>query len=62
MKKRRLNVIIASKEVRDGDIGFKPDYSGADYTSTCTNRLNDRTLINVTACVESVILFVSREG
>ena len=45
-----------------GDILFRRDVPGADYDSTWTKKFNDRTLINVTACLESVIIFASKEG
>ena len=62
-KKRRLSSSSCpDTQVKIGDIVFKTDLQLADYHSSWSSKFNDRTLINVTACTESVIIFASREG
>ena len=48
--------------IQFNDLHFKNTSFGADYTSICTSKMTDRILHNVTACVESSILFAAREG
>ena len=45
-----------------GDFHFPRSCPLADYDSCWSPTFNDRTLINVTACYESSILFAAREG
>ena len=44
------------------DLKFPRLNPAADYDSTYCDTFNDRTLINVTQCWESSILFAAREG
>ena len=62
MKKRCLENRAFGNQVQVGEIVFTTDFPGADYVSSWSSRFNDRTLINVTACVESVIIFAAKQG
>ena len=45
-----------------GDLKFPRLNQSADYDSTWSSNFNDRTLINVTQCWESSIIFAARNG
>ena len=45
-----------------GDLKFPRDNSLAGYDTQWTTTFNDRTLITVTQCWESSILFAARQG
>ena len=45
-----------------GDFYFPRSCTSADYDTRWTSTFNDRTLINVTACFESSVLFAAREA
>ena len=45
-----------------GDLHFRRDYPGADYDSVWSPNMKERVLYNVTACLESTVLFCAREG
>ena len=45
-----------------GDLNFNCDYPGADYNTVWTTNMKERDLYNVTACLESTVLFCAREG
>ena len=51
-----------SRVMKLHDLHFETTYHGADYTSKCSPKMTDRILHNLTACVESTILFAAREG
>ena len=69
-KEQRLSInvptsmdILADLPVaRFGDLLFPRNCQNADYYSCWTPKFNDRTLIFVTACYESSVLFAAREG
>ena len=50
------------KVIKFHDIHFEKTFHGADYTSMCSPMMTDRIVHNVTACLESAILFSAREG
>ena len=47
--------------VKFNDISFPCLCPYADYDTVWTSNFNDRTLINVTSCYESSVLFAARE-
>ena len=55
-------LITGTNIARCGDLAFPRDCRYADYDSSWTPRFCDRTLIRVTACYESSVLFAAREG
>ena len=61
MKRQRLDKTV-SKYARFGDIQFPRENPLADYDSTWTKNFTDRTLITVTQCWESTVLFSARQG
>ena len=60
-KKDLMNVDHASF-AGVGDLQFPRTCPLADYDSCWVTTFNDRTLINLTACYESTVLFAAREG